>query len=186
MYALRFPGIWTFVPPDTQKSHPCRSQCRAEQTSISPAVVSPPFIGATPTSGRGAASSYQFARRNRHAFAKLKRSIARSICAARRAERRHPHDRCRRVHENNRRADDRFAFTKNSRELIPTHVGACASLVLIAAVIHARWNFLAKKTGGAVRFVLLTCIAPTIVWSPVGLWFVWRDAATFGCCSGAS
>jgi drug/metabolite transporter (DMT)-like permease len=54
------------------------------------------------------------------------------------------------------------------------------SLVLIAAVIHAGWNFLAKKTGGDVRFALLTCIALTIVWSPVGLWFVWRDAATFG------
>jgi hypothetical protein len=59
----------------------------AEQTSISPAVASPPLIGATPTSGRGAASSCQFARRNCNAFAHLKRSIARSIYAGRCAAR---------------------------------------------------------------------------------------------------
>jgi drug/metabolite transporter (DMT)-like permease len=54
------------------------------------------------------------------------------------------------------------------------------SLVLIAAAIHAGWNFLAKKTGGDVRFALLTCIALTIVWAPVGLWFAWRDVPAFG------
>lgn len=54
------------------------------------------------------------------------------------------------------------------------------SLVLIAAVIHAGWNFLAKKSGGDVRFALLTCIALSIVWAPVGIWFIWRDASGFG------
>ncbi len=53
-------------------------------------------------------------------------------------------------------------------------------LVLIAAIIHAGWNFLAKKTGGDVRFALLTCIALTVVWAPVGLWFAWRDVPSFG------
>lgn len=53
-------------------------------------------------------------------------------------------------------------------------------LVLIAALIHAGWNFLAKKSGGDVRFALLTCIALSTVWAPVGLWFAWRDVPGFG------
>ncbi len=53
-------------------------------------------------------------------------------------------------------------------------------LVLIAALIHAGWNFLAKKSGGDVRFALITCIAQILVWAPVGLWFAWRDAPAFG------
>ena len=54
------------------------------------------------------------------------------------------------------------------------------SLVLVAAVIHALWNYVAKKSGGDVRFSLLTCVALCIVWAPVGLWFVRRDVAGFG------
>lgn len=53
-------------------------------------------------------------------------------------------------------------------------------LVLLAALIHASWNVVAKKSGGDASFVLLTCIALAIVWAPVGLWFGWRDAGTFG------
>ncbi len=54
------------------------------------------------------------------------------------------------------------------------------SLVLVAAVIHASWNYVAKKSGGDVRFSLLTCVALLLVWSPVGLWFAWRDAPGYG------
>jgi drug/metabolite transporter (DMT)-like permease len=54
------------------------------------------------------------------------------------------------------------------------------ALVLIAALLHALWNYVAKQSGGDVRFALLSCIALLIVWAPVGLWFTWRDAAAYG------
>lgn len=54
------------------------------------------------------------------------------------------------------------------------------SLVLVAAVIHATWNYVAKTSGGDVRFSLVTCVALLLVWSPVGLWFVWRDVPGYG------
>lgn len=53
-------------------------------------------------------------------------------------------------------------------------------LVLVAALIHALWNFVAKKSGGDIRFALLTNIALCIIWAPVGAWFIVRDAFDFG------
>ena len=53
-------------------------------------------------------------------------------------------------------------------------------LVLVAALIHALWNFVAKKSGGDIRIALLSNIALCIVWAPVGLWFIRRDVAAFG------
>ncbi len=53
-------------------------------------------------------------------------------------------------------------------------------LVLVAALIHALWNFVAKKSGGDVRIALLSNIALCIVWAPVGIWFIRRDVAGFG------
>ncbi len=54
------------------------------------------------------------------------------------------------------------------------------ALVLSAAVIHAGWNLLAKKTGGDIHFALLTTVAVVVIWSPVGLWFAWREAGGYG------
>ncbi|GAA5162686.1 DMT family transporter [Viridibacterium curvum] len=54
------------------------------------------------------------------------------------------------------------------------------SLVLIAALIHASWNLIAKKSGGDARFALFTCVVLAIVWAPVGIWFGWRDAGSYG------
>lgn len=53
-------------------------------------------------------------------------------------------------------------------------------LVLVAALIHALWNFVAKKSGGDIRVSLLSNIALCILWAPVGVWFMWRDVAAFG------
>jgi drug/metabolite transporter (DMT)-like permease len=54
------------------------------------------------------------------------------------------------------------------------------SLVLVAALIHATWNLVAKKAGGDIRFALLTCITLAIVWAPLGIWFIWQQAGAFG------
>ncbi len=47
------------------------------------------------------------------------------------------------------------------------------SLVLIAALLHASWNIIAKKAAGGSAFVLLTALFVAVVWSPVGIWFAW-------------
>jgi hypothetical protein len=43
-------------------------------------------------------------------------------------------------------------------------------LVLGAALIHAGWNYLAKMSGGDVRFALITCIAQIVATSPDPHW----------------
>jgi drug/metabolite transporter (DMT)-like permease len=53
-------------------------------------------------------------------------------------------------------------------------------LVLVAAAIHALWNFVAKRSGGDIRFALLSNVALCVVWAPVGLTFAWRDVGDFG------
>lgn len=53
------------------------------------------------------------------------------------------------------------------------------TLVLLAALIHASWNLIAKKVGGDQRFALLTCVALSIVWAPVGAWFSWHEAGQY-------
>lgn len=58
--------------------------------------------------------------------------------------------------------------------------GIALALVLVAALIHATWNLLAKKSGGDVRFALLSQLAVLLVWSPVGLWFAWGEAFGYG------
>lgn len=58
--------------------------------------------------------------------------------------------------------------------------GTALALVLVAALIHATWNLLAKKTGGDVRFALVSQIAVALVWAPVGLWFAWGEVGGYG------
>jgi drug/metabolite transporter (DMT)-like permease len=48
------------------------------------------------------------------------------------------------------------------------------SLVLLAALIHATWNLLAKKAGGGAAFVLLGVIATSMLYAPVILVWWWR------------
>ncbi len=49
------------------------------------------------------------------------------------------------------------------------------ALVLIAALLHALWNIVAKKTGGGAHFVLMGALLIVTVWAPLGLWFAWRE-----------
>jgi len=53
-------------------------------------------------------------------------------------------------------------------------------LVLVAAVIHASWNLLAKQAGGDMRFALLLQAGVAVLWAPVGLWFAWQEAPEYG------
>jgi drug/metabolite transporter (DMT)-like permease len=53
-------------------------------------------------------------------------------------------------------------------------------LVLVAAVIHASWNLVAKRTGGDVRFILLLQLGVALIWAPVGFWFAWREVPGYG------
>ncbi len=54
------------------------------------------------------------------------------------------------------------------------------SLVLIAALLHASWNIIAKKAAGSSPFVLLTALLAALVWSPVGAWFAWGVLPQWG------
>jgi len=53
-------------------------------------------------------------------------------------------------------------------------------LVLLAALLHASWNFAAKKAGGDHRFSLLTSLLTSVVWLPAGLWFGWQEVPRWG------
>jgi drug/metabolite transporter (DMT)-like permease len=54
------------------------------------------------------------------------------------------------------------------------------TLIFLAAFIHASWNLIAKKSGGDIRFALMTCITLAIVWAPLGIWLSWQQAGAFG------
>jgi drug/metabolite transporter (DMT)-like permease len=54
------------------------------------------------------------------------------------------------------------------------------ALVMLAAVLHASWNIVAKRAGGDHRFVLLTGLLTSVVWLPAGLWFGWHEVPRFG------
>ena len=54
------------------------------------------------------------------------------------------------------------------------------ALVLIAALLHALWNIVAKKTGGGAHFVLMGALLIVTVWAPLGLWFAWRELPGWG------
>ena len=53
-------------------------------------------------------------------------------------------------------------------------------LVLLAAVLHASWNFAAKRAGGDQRFTLLTSLMTSLIWLPAGLWFGWDEVPRWG------
>ena len=47
------------------------------------------------------------------------------------------------------------------------------ALVLLAGIVHAGWNIVAKKVGGDARFAFFTSIWMLLVWAPLGLWLGW-------------
>ena len=50
---------------------------------------------------------------------------------------------------------------------------AALALVLAAALLHAVWNIIAKRSGGDNRFSLIGSLQLVVLWAPVGLWFGW-------------
>lgn len=54
------------------------------------------------------------------------------------------------------------------------------ALVLVAALLHAVWNIVAKKAGGDQRFALLTALMVAVLWAPVALVFGVLEAHRFG------
>lgn len=53
-------------------------------------------------------------------------------------------------------------------------------LVLLAAVLHASWNIVAKRAGGDQRFTLITSLFTSVLWLPAGLWFGWHEVPLWG------
>ena len=47
------------------------------------------------------------------------------------------------------------------------------ALVLVAALLHASWNLVAKKSGGGKHFVLMGAVMITVLWAPLGLALAW-------------
>jgi drug/metabolite transporter (DMT)-like permease len=52
---------------------------------------------------------------------------------------------------------------------------AALVLVLVAALLHAVWNIVAKRSGGGVHFAFLSALCMAVLWAPVGAWFAWRE-----------
>ncbi|MPM49879.1 hypothetical protein SDC9_96613 [bioreactor metagenome] len=48
-------------------------------------------------------------------------------------------------------------------------------LIILAGLIHAGWNIVAKRAGGDSRFAFFTSILNMLVWAPLG-WWLGRDA----------
>jgi len=54
------------------------------------------------------------------------------------------------------------------------------ALVLVAALLHAVWNFAAKKAGGDHRFALFSAVGVCVVWLPAALWFGRHELPRWG------
>ena len=50
-------------------------------------------------------------------------------------------------------------------------------LVITAALLHALWNVVAKKTGGDVRFAFISALFLVVLWAPIGAWAAWNATA---------
>ena len=54
------------------------------------------------------------------------------------------------------------------------------ALVLLAALLHALWNIVAKKAGGNHHFALITVLMTCLLWAPVALWFGLQQWSRWG------
>jgi drug/metabolite transporter (DMT)-like permease len=54
------------------------------------------------------------------------------------------------------------------------------ALVILAGLIHASWNILAKKAGGDARFAAFTGLVMMVVWAPVGIWLGIEELPRWG------
>ncbi|OYU46656.1 MAG: EamA family transporter [Burkholderiales bacterium PBB4] len=53
-------------------------------------------------------------------------------------------------------------------------------LVVLAGLIHACWNIVAKKAGGDVRFSFFSSVVMMVAWAPLGLWLAWHQVPDWG------
>ena len=53
-------------------------------------------------------------------------------------------------------------------------------MVIVAALLHAFWNIVAKKTGGNRHFVLMGGLLLALFWAPAGLWLGWQEVPHWG------
>jgi drug/metabolite transporter (DMT)-like permease len=53
-------------------------------------------------------------------------------------------------------------------------------LVIVAALLHALWNVVAKKAGGDARFALFAALFLVVVWAPLGAWAAWDALPRWG------
>ena len=54
------------------------------------------------------------------------------------------------------------------------------ALVLLAAVLHATWNIVAKRAGGDSRFALVSALWVVVLWAPAAVWFGWEELPRWG------
>ena len=78
-----------------------------------------------------------------------------------------------------RRAGDSVARAARRRQSSSMSATALA-LVLAAALLHALWNVVAKKTGGDARFALIAALLLVVVWAPLGVWAGWGVLPRWG------
>ena len=64
-------------------------------------------------------------------------------------------------------------FVSSSRSVMSVYA---LGIVLIAAFTHATWNFAAKRAGGGLPFVWLSCCIGLVLYIPVvtGYWWWWH------------
>ena len=54
------------------------------------------------------------------------------------------------------------------------------AMVIVAALLHAFWNIVAKKTEGNKHFVLMGGLLLALFWAPAGLWLGWNEVPRWG------
>lgn len=54
------------------------------------------------------------------------------------------------------------------------------ALILVAALLHAGWNIVAKRSGGGAHFVLMGALMIVVLWAPLGLALAWTQAPRWG------
>ncbi|HSW05444.1 DMT family transporter [Aquabacterium sp.] len=54
------------------------------------------------------------------------------------------------------------------------------ALVLVAALLHASWNIVAKKSNGSRHFVMMGALMIMVLWAPLGLVLAWQQVPAWG------
>jgi drug/metabolite transporter (DMT)-like permease len=54
------------------------------------------------------------------------------------------------------------------------------ALVLVAALLHAGWNIVAKRSGGGGHFVMMGALMIVVLWAPLGLWLAVQQVPGWG------